>query len=513
MRPLKRVWRNRPADIPPPDRRLTPSRGLRSSPGPVAIQRRAQAARNARSSATALRIAALVCADVFVLSLDYSVSYFLRSGWNPWHSLATFLTDLVPLGSLPRVEVLFAVLLGLALFRNYGAGPLRQNSRRLFAGSSLGLSMVFWSNIWDGISILGSIGFLLALIVLGASLTIGRSIVQYFVDVVRPTPRSTSRAVVICSDSRAAELRGTSHLRDAARVLVVGFIPPTISASKDALGALDDLPWILDRYAIDTVMIADPLDEDTMLSVLDLCHKTGCTAISASPLLPLGGFIPRVVSRGYIPYVEIYRPSLREHELAVKRVFDIGMSTILLVISSPVLLAVALLIRLTSRGPVIFSQNRIGYAGRPFTMHKFRTMVLDAEAQRAQLEAESLYSDRRVFKMRDDPRVTPIGRILRRTSLDELPQLWDVLRGEMSLVGPRPPLPNEVESYEESHYSRFDMKPGITGPWQVAGRNEVTCFDEIIALDAAYLTDWTIGKDFVLLLKTIPAVITMRGAV
>jgi lipopolysaccharide/colanic/teichoic acid biosynthesis glycosyltransferase len=124
-----------------------------------------------------------------------------------------------------------------------------------------------------------------------------------------------------------------------------------------------------------------------------------------------------------------------------------------------------------------------------------------------------VYSDDRVFKVRDDPRVTAVGRILRRTSIDELPQLWNVLRGDMSLVGPRPPLPNEVDLYEERHFARFDMKPGITGPWQVAGRNNVTRFDEIVVLDTAYLTDWTIWKDLVLLMKTVPAVLTMRGAV
>jgi lipopolysaccharide/colanic/teichoic acid biosynthesis glycosyltransferase len=146
-------------------------------------------------------------------------------------------------------------------------------------------------------------------------------------------------------------------------------------------------------------------------------------------------------------------------------------------------------------------------------MYKLRTMVEDAEEKRAQLRSSSVYSDDRVFKVRDDPRVTAVGRILRRTSIDELPQLWNVLRGDMSLVGPRPPLPNEVDLYEERHFARFDMKPGITGPWQVAGRNNVTRFDEIVVLDTAYLTDWTIWKDLVLLMKTVPAVLTMRGAV
>jgi len=216
---------------------------------------------------------------------------------------------------------------------------------------------------------------------------------------------------------------------------------------------------------------------------------------------------------GHQPYVELYRPSLRAPQLAVKRIFDVVFGSVLLVLSLPILAIAALAIALTTRGPVFFSQDRIGYGGRRFRMYKLRTMVEDAEEKRAQLRSSSVYSDDRVFKVRDDPRVTAVGRILRRTSIDELPQLWNVLRGDMSLVGPRPPLPNEVDLYEERHFARFDMKPGITGPWQVAGRNNVTRFDEIVVLDTAYLTDWTIWKDLVLLMKTVPAVLTMRGAV
>jgi lipopolysaccharide/colanic/teichoic acid biosynthesis glycosyltransferase len=196
----------------------------------------------------------------------------------------------------------------------------------------------------------------------------------------------------------------------------------------------------------------------------------------------------------------------------MKRVFDIVLGSILLVLALPILAVAAIAIALTSPGPVIFSQDRVGYAGQRFRIRKLRTMVKDAEEQREALKSASVYRDERVFKVRDDPRVTTVGKFLRRTSIDELPQLWNVLRGEMSLVGPRPPLPNEVELYDEQHYARFDMKPGITGPWQVAGRNNVTCFDEIVILDAAYLTDWTIWKDFVLLVKTVPAVLSMRGA-
>jgi lipopolysaccharide/colanic/teichoic acid biosynthesis glycosyltransferase len=139
-------------------------------------------------------------------------------------------------------------------------------------------------------------------------------------------------------------------------------------------------------------------------------------------------------------------------------------------------------------------------------------MVDDAETLRDGLLARSVYSDPRLFKVRNDPRLTRMGRLLRRTSLDELPQLVNVLRGEMSLVGPRPPLPSEVAHYEERHYGRFDVMPGMTGPWQVAGRNEITEFDRVVELEAAYIRDWSLWRDIGILFRTIPAVLTGRGA-
>jgi lipopolysaccharide/colanic/teichoic acid biosynthesis glycosyltransferase len=139
-------------------------------------------------------------------------------------------------------------------------------------------------------------------------------------------------------------------------------------------------------------------------------------------------------------------------------------------------------------------------------------MVHDAESLRDDLAPKSLYTDQRLFKVKDDPRVTRLGAFLRRTSLDELPQLWNVFRGDMSLVGPRPPLPSEVDLYEDHHYTRFDVKPGITGPWQVSGRNSITDFEEVIRLETGYIRGWTIWKDLGILLKTVPVVLFMRGA-
>jgi lipopolysaccharide/colanic/teichoic acid biosynthesis glycosyltransferase len=203
---------------------------------------------------------------------------------------------------------------------------------------------------------------------------------------------------------------------------------------------------------------------------------------------------------------------LRGPQLAIKRVLDLGGALAGLVVLAPLLLVIAFLIRRDSPGPVFYRQRRVGQGGRAFNIVKFRTMVDGADAQVDQLRDRNLYPDARLFKVVEDPRVTRVGRWLRRASLDELPQLWNVLKGEMSLVGPRPALPTEVALYRRHHYARFDAKPGITGPWQVAGRNEITDFNQIVMLETAYIRHWSLLSDLAILVRTIPAVFRMRGA-
>jgi lipopolysaccharide/colanic/teichoic acid biosynthesis glycosyltransferase len=220
----------------------------------------------------------------------------------------------------------------------------------------------------------------------------------------------------------------------------------------------------------------------------------------------------RKVWREVQPFIELTAPTVQGWQHLLKRALDVVGSALGLIVLSPLLGVVAALIRVESPGPVIFSQRRVGRGGRLFRILKFRTMVDDAEERRDEFLSRSLYSDPRLFKVPDDPRMTRLGRLLRRTSLDELPQLVNVLRGEMSLVGPRPPLPSEVVLYEERHYGRFGVKPGITGPWQVAGRNQITEFERVVQLEREYIQDWSLGRDLAILFRTIPVVITGRGA-
>ncbi|MBO7686766.1 MAG: sugar transferase [Kiritimatiellae bacterium] len=196
---------------------------------------------------------------------------------------------------------------------------------------------------------------------------------------------------------------------------------------------------------------------------------------------------------------------------ATKRLMDIVLSAVGMLLLSPVYLAIAAAVKLSSPGPVFFVQTRVGRYGRYFKFYKFRSMRQDAEAQKAALMVRNESKDGVIFKMKEDPRITRVGRFLRRTSLDELPQLWNVFIGDMSLVGPRPPVPSEVLEYTLEDRKRLDVIPGITCLWQIKGRSEIP-FNEQVRLDKEYILAPSVWKDIVILFKTIPAIIGGKGA-
>jgi exopolysaccharide biosynthesis polyprenyl glycosylphosphotransferase len=211
-----------------------------------------------------------------------------------------------------------------------------------------------------------------------------------------------------------------------------------------------------------------------------------------------------------LPLIHVTTPTLEGGQRVAKRLFDVAVSAVLIVLSLPLMVAVAVLIKLHDRGPVLFKQDRVGIGGAPFQMWKFRSMVVDAESRLASLQTSS-DGNGLLFKMKKDPRVTSIGRLLRKFSFDELPQLFNVLIGSMSLVGPRPPLPSEVEAYEQDVRRRLLVKPGLTGLWQVSGRSNLSWQDSV-RLDLYYVENWSLAGDLLILLKTFRAVFQGAGA-
>jgi exopolysaccharide biosynthesis polyprenyl glycosylphosphotransferase len=306
--------------------------------------------------------------------------------------------------------------------------------------------------------------------------------------------------------------------RPRARMKVVGHLrfpdDPEVSDVRGVpvLGTAGDLEESLRRICVHEVYIAGDAvrHAEQMQRAIRTCERFGVPFA-----LPAYSFrlerarpaLPAAVADGYLHYMT-HAP--RPFQRSLKRLFDIFASATALIVLSPLMLAVAALIKLTSRGPIIFRQQRVGLHGRPFNMFKFRSMVVNAEALKSRLAARNEQRGP-VFKIKDDPRVTPIGRFIRKYSLDELPQLINVLRGDMSIVGPRPPVPAEVAQYEGWQRRRLSVRPGLTCIWQVSGRNQIS-FKEWMYLDMRYIDHWSLGEDLSLIVRTLPVVLTGRGA-
>ena len=294
---------------------------------------------------------------------------------------------------------------------------------------------------------------------------------------------------------------------------VMGFLDvgtgPSVVPASAVLGQLDDIETVLHDRIVDEVGICLSGDElHRIESIARLCEEEGKIVripLDEYPVTVPGGRVEDF-DRGKILSL-VYGPD-RVAGLVIKRLLDVALATIALLVLTPVFLAVAAAILVLDGRPVLFQQTRVGLHGRPFKVLKFRTMVPDAEDRLAELEALNEIRGH-AFKLSKDPRLTRTGNLLRRTSIDELPQLLNVLRGEMSLVGPRPPLPREVAGYDLWHRRRLSMKPGITGLWQVAARREDD-FDRWVELDLAYIDRWSVWLDLQIMLRTIPAMLQGR---
>jgi exopolysaccharide biosynthesis polyprenyl glycosylphosphotransferase len=278
-----------------------------------------------------------------------------------------------------------------------------------------------------------------------------------------------------------------------------------------ALGTVADVPGLIDAGTIDEVVIALPSSEhEQVWPILHLCERRGVDIKLIPDLFELSLSRVHVESVGGIPLLDVRERPLRSLARAVKRVLDLLIGGIGLLLALPVLSVLALLICLESRGPAFLRQDRVGLNGRRFSCFKLRTMRTDAEELRESLD-EMNETDGPLFKMRDDPRRTRMGRRIRRLSLDELPQLWNVVKGDMSVVGPRPPLPREVADYDAWHMRRLEVKPGMTGIWQVSGRSDLH-FDEMVMMDIYYVDNWSLALDLKIMLRTILPVLARRGA-
>ncbi|MEM6295289.1 MAG: sugar transferase [Myxococcota bacterium] len=350
-----------------------------------------------------------------------------------------------------------------------------------------------------------------------SSLLMGRIVFLEIARKIRYRRGDSHRVVVVGTGDRAVQFAQTLSATSPIRVDIQGFVGVMGESSspraRPRLGYVGSLDALLDRMPVDEVIFAVPgKSPDTFRDALAACDDRGIDVLlTLPPQVPAGGKLELAnVSGMAVPMLGLRRTPTAEAQLAAKRLVDIAGGLVGLLLAGPIMLVTAVAIKLDSAGPIFFKQVRAGRNGRKFTMYKFRSMVVDAEAKKAALMHLNEMGGP-VFKIKRDPRITAIGRFIRKTSIDELPQFFNILVGDMSLVGPRPPLPSEVEDYEPWQRRRLSVKPGLTGLWQVSGRNQVD-FEEWMQLDLEYIDSWSLWLDIKIIAKTVPTVLFHKGA-
>jgi exopolysaccharide biosynthesis polyprenyl glycosylphosphotransferase len=352
-----------------------------------------------------------------------------------------------------------------------------------------------------------------AVVLLGTSRWLAQSALAWL----RERGRNTAKVVIVGAGESGRTVMRTIVARPELGYECLGFVDDNPEKGQvdigrfRALGPIDNLARIIQDEAVDEVIITLPwMYHRKIMGIVRECEQRHVSAQIVPDLFQMSLSQVSVDDIGGIPLIGVRDVRFEGASLFAKRTLDIVGAAVILVAIAPLLAVIAAAIRIDSAGPVIFRQTRVGRHGRLFEMLKFRSMRVGAEEELRDLQALN-EADGPLFKIRDDPRLTSVGRLLRHTSLDELPQLWNVLRAEMSLVGPRPPIPSEVATYEQWHRKRLDGRPGMTGLWQISGRSMIP-FEEMVLLDIYYIENWSIWLDFKILVRTIPKVLYGAGA-
>ncbi len=469
----------------------------------LAVQTRARRHLFAHGVRDAGRWLALGLTDAGAFFSARAVARFLR--------VEESFAGLLPTGYLGGFQ--FAVALGMALVfvGAYRRASGWRSPRRWAAGVLLATGLVLWQSLWTVHPISVLLRYVITAGSVFAVLAVARGMLVVAVHRLRSRFGGSVATVVIGKQDALARAGQSPIFAPGAGHRVVDMVPIEGPFGHPvALGA--ELSRVLLATGAGTLFIAGNVSNEQFRRIVEVAQSAGCELGSISRSLEIAGVVAKPRVYNHVPVTVLTRPGLQAHQLLVKRVVDAMCAGVGLVILSPLLLAVAASVKLSSKGPVFFRQRRIGVGGSCFTMLKFRTMRDGADGEKAALQHLNSSGDPRLFKISKDPRVTWVGRFLRAWSLDELPQLANVLKGDMSLVGPRPFPESDLQGYMDHHYERFAVRPGITGLWQVGGRSDIADFETVVRLDRQYIIGWSLGLDFKILLKTIPVILKRRGA-
>ena len=454
--------------------------------------------------------------DVAALSAALPIAYVVHSWFLSWNHTPQHTVSLERYW-FPLVLTVLGWGVAAWVYRVYDARPHSMADEFMRIARAVVLvafgvfALIFFSHVGWVSRLLTGIYFLVAVTLI----SLVRILVRTLAHAAGTSAGAARYYAVVGSGDLAAEIIATLRAHPEWGMKLAGFVleDGAVPADPDCviLGRLPHLGRILEEHVLDDVVFAVPRDRLSAIEdAVKVCEEQGVGVMIALDVLRFGNARMSVGDLNGLPMLALTRAPSDELALAAKRAFDLCVSTVVMLILSPVLAAVAIAIRLDSRGPVFFKQRRVGLQGRTFEIYKFRSMYVDAEARLESLRAHNEMSGP-VFKMRDDPRITRVGRFIRKTSLDEFPQFLNVLRGEMSIVGPRPPLPAEVRQYKRWQRRRLSVKPGITCVWQISGRNNID-FERWMELDLEYIDQWSLWNDLQICLKTIPAVLGSRGA-
>jgi len=477
------------------------------------LQRRAPSTLRRHLARAVGRFAVLLAADLTAFAILRELYRAVGAGGLLGSWIAGTVQTLLPAGYLDGWQYALALIVGLIATGNYGAGDRRRDPARLLWGCALATALLLWAPLWHrGIGPVAVQFGVTTLVVWLGLVAIRFSLDAVDARLVKRTPAS-SRTLLVGSADACHDLARRRAFAPRGEHVAVGFVDSEPAPSPGAIGTLADLPTLIQLHRIESVVICGHLTDPQLHDVVEQSITAGCHVFSVPRTFEVAGVQPSVVWKRGQPLVELTTQTLKAQQFVIKRVVDVAGATLGLIVLAPLFAILGVIITLDSPGPVIFRHRRIGTGGRPFWMLKLRTMVDGAEEMKPIVAHLNHSGDPRLFKVPNDPRVSRVGRWMRRWSLDELPQLWNVLRGEMSLVGPRPFPESDFMEYQVHHFARLGAKPGITGLWQVSGRSEIVDFEEVVALDTKYVREWSVVLDLKLLLQTVPAVIRRNGAV
>ena len=464
----------------------------------------------------------LVLSDIVLINLAFAIGYWIRYELQ-WIRVVDE-ANYVPYSEYLPISLLLTVVLIVAYWLDgvyeFPRGRSWLNEvYRIIRGTTTGVIIMVVGLFFYRPYFYSRLIFIYAFVLIVFLLGFGRLLKNLALVQMRERGIGVRRVVIVGAGEIGRMVMRTIVAQPQLGYQILGFIDDDPEKSNSeigrfkGLGTIDNLRNLIqaEDSNIEEVIITLPwMYHRKIVNIMAQCERQNVAARLVPDLFQMSLSRVEIEDLNGIPMIGIREITFSRWGLIVKRAIDIFASAVALIILAPLLGLIALTIMLDSPGPVLFRQTRVGKDGKTFTLHKFRSMRVGAEQEQDQL-AEKNEATGPLFKMREDPRLTRMGKILRRFSLDELPQLHNVLRGEMSLVGPRPPLPKEVDEYQEWHKKRLEIAPGLTGLWQVSGRSDLT-FDEMVLLDIYYIENWSPALDTIITLRTIPRVIFGDGA-